>query len=213
MTFHDVQFPVDIALNAKGGPQWRTEVVALASGREERNSPWANARHRYDIGYGIHQLNELELVTAFFNARRGRRYGFRFKDWADFKSCGSLAQISPEDQEVGFGDGSLTCFYLTKLYTSGSASWNRSITKPIPGSVRVAVAGVEKTIGSDFSIDALSGAVTFLTGSVPAQGELVSAGFEFDVPVRFDADYLPANLQTGTLGAYPDISLVEVVGE
>lgn len=213
MSFHEVQFPTDIALNAKTGPQWRTEIVALASGREERNSPWANARMMFNVGYGVRELADLASVTAFFNARRGRRYGFRFKDWSDYTSTDPGSSIAATDQSIGTGDGSTTTFQLVKAYTSGGETWSRSIAKPVSGTVLIAVAGVAQTEGVDFTVDTTTGVVTFLSGSIPAASAAVTAGYQFDVPVRFDTDHLPATLETGELGTYPDIPLIEVAGE
>ena len=56
--------------------------------------------------------------------------------------------------------------------------------------MRVAVNGVEKSSGSDFDVDASGGVVTFRAGRAPPVGSVVTAGFFFDVPVRFDTDYL-----------------------
>src|SRR5512134_2209803 len=120
MAFHEVRFPDDISRGARGGPERRTQVVELASGDEERNSPWANSRRRYDAAYGIRRADDLAAVIAFFEARRGRLHGFRWKDWADYKSCLPSGQPGAEDQSLGQGDGEKTAFQLVKLYASGA---------------------------------------------------------------------------------------------
>jgi len=207
MTFHEIRFPTAIAFHSSAGPQRKTEIVALGSGFEERNAVWANSRRRFDAGYGVKSLDDLAQVIAFFEARNGRLYAFRFKDWSDFKSCAPGAAPSPLDQPLGTGDGHTTAFQLVKVYTSGPASWTRAIKKPVTGTVRVAVAGSERTSG--FSIDTTSGLVTFTTA--PAAGAVLSAGFEFDTPARFDSDTLSVNLTNFRAVDIAHIPLVEVL--
>src|SRR5690606_5919399 len=147
MAFHEVRFPDDISRGARGGPERRTQIVELASGDEERNASWANSRRRYDVAYGIRRADDLAAVVAFFEARNGRLHGFRFKDWADFKSCLPSQVPSATDQQIGTGDGTTTQFQLVKCYTSGAQSWTRSIAKPVTGSVRVALAEIGRASG------------------------------------------------------------------
>jgi uncharacterized protein (TIGR02217 family) len=207
MNFHEIRFPTAIAFHSTGGPERRTEIVTLGSGFEERNAVWANSRRRYDAGSGVKTLDDLSGVIAFFEARLGRLYGFRFRDFADWKSCPPGAAVSPLDQVIGTGDGAATAFQLTKTYISGPASWVRKIAKPVDGTVRIAVAGVELTSG--FSVDATTGLVTFATA--PARGAAITAGYEFDTPVRFDTDSLSINLATFAAGEIPSIPIVEVL--
>ena len=204
MTFHDIRFPTAIAFHSTGGPERKTEIVTLGSGFEERNAVWANSRRRYDAGYGVKSLDDLHAVIGFFEARAGRLYGFRFKDWSDFKSCAPGAALSPLDQAIGTGDGHVTAFQLAKTYASGPSSWTRVIDKPVAGTVGVAVAGTERTSG--FSIDATTGLVTFASAPTGA----VTAGYEFDTPVRFDTDSLSINLAGFAAGDIPSIPLVEI---
>lgn len=206
MTFHEIRFPTAVAFHSTGGPERKTEIVALGSGFEERNGVWANSRRRYDVGSGVKTLDDLAAVVGFFEARMGRLYAFRFKDFADFKSCAPGAEVSPADQEIAAGDGSARIFQLAKTYASGPSSWTRAIAKPVVGSVRVALAGVEQTSG--WSVDATSGLVTF--AAAPAGGVAVTAGFEFDVPARFDTDSLLVNLANFAAGEIPSIPIVEV---
>jgi len=210
--FHDVRFPLDIALGARGGPERRTEIVTTASGREERNARWAHSRRKYDAGYGVRSLSRLAEVVAFFEERRGRLCGFRFRDRLDWSSATGNATPAPLDQSIGAGDGTRAAFPLVKTYGEVFAPYERPITKPVAGSVRVAVGGVEKAPGSDFTLDALSGIVTFEPGSIPAAGIEVTAGFLFDVPVRFDTDYLEFDLSAFEAGAIPSIPLIEIGG-
>jgi uncharacterized protein (TIGR02217 family) len=208
--FHEVLFPLDIALKSAGGPERRTEIVVTGSGREERNARWAHSRRRYDAGYGIKTLDALAAVVAFFEERRGRLYGFRWRDRLDHSSAAPGAGISPLDQLIGTGDGVQASFSLQKTYGADYAPYPRTIAKPVSGSVRVAVAGSEVTEGVAFTCDVTTGVVTFLAGHIPAAGAAVHAGFLFDVPVRFDTDYLEVDLSAFAAGAIPKIPLVEI---
>lgn len=210
MGFHEVRFPTEISRNAHGGPERRTDVVVLGSGFEERNSRWADSRRSYNAGYGIKSLDDLHAVIAFFEERRGRLYGFRWKDHADWKSCAPGAVPSASDQAIGTGDGVRSSFQLVKSYGAGTSAWTRTIAKPVAGSVVVAVDGTAAEEGTSIVIDPLTGVVTFLPGHIPSAGARVTAGFAFDVPVRFDTDKLEINLQGFRHGAIPSIAIVEV---
>ncbi|MCI5048697.1 MAG: DUF2460 domain-containing protein [Aquisalinus sp.] len=209
MTFHDIRFPRRISLGAEGGPMRRTEIVTLASGAEERNSPWVGSRRRWNAGVGTTSLAAIEDVTAFFEARHGRLYAFRWQDPLDWKSCPLAAVPGPLDQSLGTGDGQQTVFQLVKAYVSGDQTFLRTITKPVLETVLVAVDGVAQTPGSDYTVDHLSGLVTFATA--PPAGATVTAGFEFDVPVRFDTDELRITLPAAGAARVPDIPVVEVL--
>lgn len=206
MAFHEVRFPDNISRGARGGPERRTQIVELASGAEERNASWANSRRRYDVAYGIRRADDLAAVVAFFEARNGRLHGFRFKDWADFKSCLPSQTPVPTNQPIGTGNGSATLFQLTKRYTSGAQSWTRAITKPVAGTVTVALNGTPQATG--WSVSTTTGVVTFTTA--PAAGLVATAGFEFDVPVRFDTDALDVTLDLERLGSITSIPLIEL---
>jgi len=209
-SFDEIRFPVSISRRASGGPERRTEIVTLASGREERNSRWANSRRRYNAGFGIRSLDEIHNVIRFFEERRGRLIGFRWKDHADFKSCAPNAAPSAGDQVIGEGDGVKAVFQLVKRYGTGLRDYVRAIVKPVAGTVATAVDGAAQTEGSDFTIDPATGIVTFLAGHIPGVGAVVTAGFEFDVPVRFDTDYLAINLSNFKAGDIPEIAIIEI---
>jgi uncharacterized protein (TIGR02217 family) len=208
--FHEVLFPLDIALKSVGGPERKTEIVALGSGREERNSRWAHSRRRYDAGYGVKTLAALSAVVAFFEERRGRLHGFRWRDRLDHSSAAPDAAVTPFDQTLGTADGLRTSFGLLKTYGGAHAPYQRPIVKPVAGSVRVAVSGTEAGQGSDFTCDLTTGLITFLPGHIPPGGVAITAGFLFDVPVRFDTDYLEVDLSAFAAGAIPKIPLVEI---
>lgn len=209
MSFHEVLFPVDIALNSEGGPTRRTDIVALVSGHEERNSPWAGSRRVFNAGYGVKSVADIENVIAFFEARHGRLFGFRFRDPFDFKSCRVAETPAPDDVLIGTGDGAETSFQLVKRYASGAASYERPIKKPVAGSVRAAVDGAEQTETTDFTVDETSGVINFT--SPPGAGLSITAGFLFDTPVRFDTDELRINLAAFEAGDIPSIPLIEVL--
>lgn len=207
LAFDEIRFPAAISRGAAGGPERRTEIVALSSGHEERNTRWAHSRRRYNAGFGVKSLDEIHEVLAFFEERRGRLHGFRWKDHADFKSCAPAATVTALDQALGLGDGARTAFQLVKRYGTGLRDYLRIIAKPVAGSVMVAVDGVPAT---GFTLDAATGIVTFGTGSIPAPGLSVTAGFEFDVPTRFDTDTLAINLAGFHAGDIPEIPVVEI---
>ncbi len=207
MNFHEIRFPVAVSLGSSGGPERRTEIVTLSNGFEERNTPWRHSRRRYDAGSGVRSLDDLATVTAFFEARQGQLHGFRWKDWTDFTSCLPSGTPSALDQEIGEGDGTAVRFTLVKAYASGPQSYLRPITKPVAGTVKVAVGGAPLT-GAQFSVNHATGVVTL--AAAPEAGARVSAGFEFDVPVRFDADRITTNLAGFQAGEIPAVPVVEV---
>lgn len=201
--FHEVRLPSRLAFGSTGGVERRTEVVTLASGFERRSTPWAMGRRRYLIGAGLRSLDDMAALTAFFEARRGRLHGFRFRDFTDFKSCAPSAAVGAADQRIGTGDGARRVFQLTKAY----GDIVRDIAKPVEGTVRVAVGGT--MLGaSAWSLDAASGRVTLAVA--PGTGVAVTAGFEFDTPVRFDTDRLEVTLETFAAGRMAAVPLIEV---
>jgi uncharacterized protein (TIGR02217 family) len=208
MAFHDIRFPANLSFGSVGGPERRTEIVTLANGFEERNSPWAHSRRRYDAGVGLRSLDDVEALIAFFEARAGQLHGFRWKDWSDHKSCAPGAVPGPLDQLIGTGDGVATVFKLQKTYVSGLQSYGRPIRKPVAGSVLVALAEDPKVEGVEFSVSATTGEVTFT--APPELGTRVTAGFEFDVPVRFDTDMIQTSVASFQAGDVPNVPIVEI---
>ncbi len=209
MSFHEVRFPTDVSLHSVGGPERRTEIVTLASGHEERNSPWAHSRRRYEAGYGIKTLDELHDAVAFFESRCGKLYGFRWHDPVDFKSCLPTHALAAGDQVLGTGDGTQCTFQLQKTYASGGESYIRPITKPIGVSVIIAVDAMVADTDS-YECDTATGVITFDSYATPAMGKIISAGFEFDVPVRFDTDALKIDLAAFAAGEIPSLPVIEV---
>lgn len=195
--FHEVRFPPDISYGAVGGPGWSTSIVTTVSGHERRNANWSQARGRWNVAHGLKRREQVAELIAFFRARMGRAYGFRFKDWTDYQA---LAQT------LGTSDGTTSSFQLAKRYASGSEIVTRIIAKPVAGMVKLYRDGVLATSG--WSVEAATGLVSF--AAVPAAGVIVTADFEFDVPARFDTDQMDLTVETYELGSWGQIPVVEI---
>lgn len=190
--FLNIQFPPRVALGATGGPGFSTQVVALASGAENRNANWAKARGNWDISTGIRTREQMAEVIAHFYVVGGKARSFRFKDWADYEAV-----------DVVMIPVTTTVFQLVKRYARGGSEYVRTITKPVTGTVAVKVSGSPVTPSA---VDHLTGRVTF--ASAPAATP--TATYQFDVPVRFDTDQLPVQALTPDLMVVPQIDLIEV---
>ena len=197
MGFVETQFPTDISYGSSGGPQYATDIIISQSGHEQRNINWAEARARYNVAHGVKTKAQLDTLIAFFRARKGRAYGFRFKDWTDYKGV---------DQLIAVADGSTYSYPLIKTYESHDVTETRRITKPVTGTVRVYVNDVE--VESGLSVDYTTGMLTFIVA--PVMGAQIHADFEFDVPVRFDTDRLSATMEAYGVHSWQDIALIEV---
>jgi uncharacterized protein (TIGR02217 family) len=208
MQFHEVRFPANLSFGAVGGPERRTDVVTLLNGHEERNTPWAHSRRHYDAGMGMRSLDDVEALIAFFEARQGQMFGFRWKDWSDYKSCLPSQGVAFDDQVIAVGDGETKEFQLVKRYISGEYSYARPITKPVLGSVRLGIEADELREGVHFDVDVATGIVAL--NVAPAEGDEVTAGFEFDVPVRFDTDRIRSSVASFQAGEVPDVPVIEV---
>ncbi len=208
MGFHDVRFPTALSQGSSGGPERYTEIVTLANGYEERNSPWETSRRRYDAGLGVRSLDDIETLIAFFEARRGRLFGFRWRDWADWRSCPASGAPSGVDQAVAIGDGTQTTFPICKHYASGGQSYARVIDRPVAGTVRVSVGGIEALEGVEWALDPITGRLVF--SMPPLAGAEITAGYEFDVPVRFDTDRLEVSYAGFAAGDVPNVPVVEI---
>ena len=204
MSFHEVRFPAAISFGSSGGVERRTEITELVSGFEERNSPWAQSRRRYDAGLGVRSLDDLAEVLAFFEARHGQLFGFRWKDWLDHRSCAPSGAVAATDQVLS-GTGNVR--QLVKRYEDAAGSYVRTISKPENGTVRIAVDGGELIEGAEFTVDHTAGLITLSSDPGAAQ---VTAGYEFDVPVRFDVDTIEVNLAAFEAGEIPSVPVIEV---
>lgn len=210
MSFHDVQFPTDISYGSSGGPVFSTVVIETESGAEHRVSRWNDPRHQYDAVYGIRDHEDIARVKEFFIARKGKANAFRWKDWTDYTSNPtdpSFAQTAgTADQILGVGDGTVSTFQLCKSYNSGPVSYVRKIEKPVEGTVRIWLNGVEQLSG--WSVNTDSGLITFT--SPPSNTVVVAASFQFDVPVRFMDDDLLAKIDNWSSGSL-SIGIIEIV--
>ena len=198
MAFHNVRLNEDIEKGSKGGPRFKTTVIGFGSGFEQRNQEWQFARGEWDASYGIQNKNDYSLILDFFMARRGRTHTFRFKDWTDFEA--TVVQL-------GIGDGANADFQLIKTYADAASTYTRVITRPIETSINIFIDGVLQTVTTDYTVDAL-GLITFV--SAPLAAEVVTATFEFDVPVRFDIDKLDIEAEWYNAAGLPEITIVEI---
>jgi uncharacterized protein (TIGR02217 family) len=171
--------------------------VELGSGFEQRNVDWAQARAKYNVAWGVKTDAQLQALLDFFYGRKGRAYGFRFKDWTDYQGT---------TEAIGTGDASEQHFQLAKVYTSGGTTYTRNIFKPVSGSVHIFFDTVEQMSG--WSISTTTGVITFT--SPPSVGVAITATFDYDVPVRFDVDQLSMSLDEYGINSALDIRLVEL---
>lgn len=205
MSFHDVRLPARLAFGSTGGVERRTEVVTLASGHERRSTPWAAGRRRWLIGAQLRSLADMATLVAFFEARRGRLFGFRYRDFADDRSCLPGREPEPTDQVLGTGDGNQVRFDLIKRYGEGEAAFERPITRPVTDSVCVAIDGTE-VAPDDYVVEGQG----IVLSHAPGVGAVVTAGFRFDVPVRFDTDRIETTLESFEAGRMAPVPLIEI---
>jgi uncharacterized protein (TIGR02217 family) len=202
--FDDVDFPIALGRGASVTPGFSTAIVTTASGHEQRNADWADARLRFDAGPGVRSEEDMRTLIAFFRARRGAAKGFRFRDPFDDSTGGMTGAPSFADQRIGTGDGVATRFPLVKRYGAGAEAQQRRLTRPVAGSVRVGLDGTQVT---GWTLEA-GGIVAF--DVAPPVGATVTAGCRFDVPVRFAEDQLEISGATFAAGEAPSVPLVEI---
>lgn len=168
-------------------PLYSTSITRRASGKERRNRNWSRPLHRYECTLGEKDADAIETIRDFYHAVGGQEYGFRFKDWSDFKSCGVTGTAAETDQPIGAVTPSTSplTYQLIKEYVAGAASTLRYIQKPVEGTILIADAGVLKTETTHYVIDYATGLVTFTYTPVGA----LTWGGEFDVPVRFGDNF------------------------
>ena len=206
MAFHEVRLPDLIGRGLVSGPSRRVQIKSVGSGNEGRAVTWADSRRQYDLSYGVRRADDLAAIVGFFEARNGPLYGFRLKDWADYRSGPPGTVPTATDQVIGTGDGASDEFQLVKAYGPAAIGYTRTIDKPVSDTVVIALDGVEQASG--WTVDVTTGLVTFDTA--PAEDVEITAGFEFDVPVRFAQDELDLELDIERLGSIPAIPLVEI---
>jgi len=196
-TFYEIQLPTNIGVGSRGGPEFTTSIIVLGSGYEQRNIEWETARARYEIGTDKRTKSEIDIIRDFFYICKGKAYGFRFKDWDDYQGTGEI---------LGTGDNIEKDFQLIKTYTYGIYSYVRTINKPVAATTVIYIDDVAQ--GSGWTINTVTGLVSFT--AAPGVGKVVSADFEFDVPVRFDIDWLPPSFESPGVSLVESIPLVEV---
>jgi len=199
-----VVFPEHISKGSVGGPDWPAEIVTLASGREERNTPVSAPLRTYDARYGVRRPNEAYEILELYYAAMGRLRGFRFKDWTDYRSGPPATPPAATDQALGTGDGVQVSFPLVKRYSFGASHFDRRITRPRAGIV-VALDGL--VVGAGVTVNLETGVVTF--AAPPAPGAVLTWGGAFDVPVRFDCALSQVEM-SGPISGIPSIFLKEL---
>ncbi len=206
MTFLETpRFPDDLSYGSGGGPSYKTTVVETFSGTEKRNIDWEYPRHVYDASYLARDKSKFYQLLEFFHVAQGRGNGFRYKDWLDYRSGSVDQQITDGDQQIGIGDGVTMTYQLVKAYVVGSFAKVRTITKPVAGTVIISVDDVPIT--SSWSVDTATGIVSFTVA--PPVDSIIKAGFEFDVPVRFESDDLSAGIDSFKFRDV-DVKLIEL---
>lgn len=196
MALIDEQFPQLAAFGTIGGPNWNTSIVELDSGAEQRLIRWPVGRHQYDVQGAITTLSDYKSVRDFHWIAKGKGNYFRFKDLTDYKTADTVTHTDCElvdaNGAVDVGDGSTTEFYLAKKYTVGSSTIYRPITLPVESTVKIGIDSVLQTVTTDYTVDATTGKITFT--SAPLLNEVLTGGCEFDVPCRFNDDFLPGEI-------------------
>ena len=197
-SFDEVLFPTDISYGAEGGPEYSTDIITTASGGEQRNRNHAYGRYKANVAHGVKDIKQIRILDSFFRARSGRAYGFRYKDWKDFKAT---------NQIIGTVEANGNKMQLVKRYASGPRTEIRIIRKPVEGTVIIYADGIRITTG--FSLEIKSGSLTITSAALV--GKVITADFEFDVPVRFNSDYIPQTIDDCNSYSMPEISLIEVM--
>ncbi len=201
MDFVEIRFPTTISYGASGGGIFSTDIVTTYTGHEQRNINWEKAKASYTISLANKTQDEIEEVIAFFYARRGRAIAFRFKDWMDYQA---------KNQIIGVGNNAAKEYQLVKTYSSGGIDYKRIIKKPVRDSVEIFLNDELLEEEYDYTIDYAAGIITFDDSKIPTDSEIITASFEFDVPVRFDNDELNISTTDLNVNTWSNIKLVEI---
>lgn len=212
MAFHDVTLPDEFQYGSQAGAGFSTIVQQTASGHEIRVARQAQAVHRMSLRTELQSASQAKTLKAFALARRGSLHSFKIKDWSDYTSAGD-GESAPTtlDQVIGSGDGTTTTFQLVKRYeVSGPNPYVRTITLPIAGTVVAAINGVTTT---SFTV---SGTGQVIFSPAPAIGAVITAGFQFNVPVRFTLDvdrWTRLQADAFNVWSLPSLDVQEVLNE
>jgi len=201
--FLDIRMPVDIERGAVGGPRFNTTVNEQQSGYEQRNQNWTQPLRMWSFNYGMDNRSKFQELLNFFNTVRGRAYSFRFKDWSDFELTNEV---------IGVGDNVNLIFQIIKTYdVSSSNALVRPIKRPVnDGNLVVTVNDILQATPADYSVDYVTGIITFAGGSVPAAGLFVKVTCEFDIRVRFTKDSMDVQLGYYKTGSVNSTGIKEI---
>lgn len=165
-------------------PDYSVTVIRKSGGQEERNANWSRPLQTITVTI-LREESEVQIVLEYYHAMGGMFCGFRFKDWADYKSCGVDQEPTATDQPLVVTTGSPTTYQLTKRYRAGARTQDREIVKPVVGTILIADDGVVKTEGADYTIDYTTGLVDL---DFTPSGTLTWGG-EFDIAARFASEF------------------------
>jgi uncharacterized protein (TIGR02217 family) len=212
MAFHDVTLPDDFQYGSTAGAGFSTIVQQTASGHEIRVARQSQAVHRMSLRTELQSAGQAKVLKAFALARRGSLHAFKIKDWSDYTSAGDGESAATAlDQVIGSGNGTTTTFQLVKRYeTTGPNPYIRTITLPISGTVVAAIDGITTTA---FTVSG-TGQIVFSTA--PGNGTVVTAGFQFHVPVRFTLDvdrWTRLQADAFNVWSLPTLDVQEVLNE
>lgn len=215
--FHNIRLPKEVEKGAHGGAMFNTTVTQLSSGDEARNINWSADLQEWDIGYGIQTEVDFYIARAFFKARRGRGYGFRFKDWSDFNVPDVASGLVYET--IGLGDGANKDFQSVKTYEpSGPLPYVRTLTRLVDGAyvdsdtgsnvtntIKIYLNGVLQSSGFTVST---TGLIHFT--SAPGMNVIVGLAAEFDIPSRFNVDKFDLSLALFNAGTIQSLPIIEI---
>ena len=206
--FHDVRLQDIVNIRAGGSLEYSTQILTTASGFEHRNGRWAQPRRRYELHFGTRRIGELRAISRFFRARKGRLHGFLWRDQLDYRSHNRASGTQATDQPMRRlrADGRVWAFYKGLRQAPTHPKFRR-IFKPLAASVRLAHRG-QLISPAQYAVHAAEGVIVF--AAAHARTEDVTAGFDFDVPVRFDADQLEIQLTSSAAGTCAPLALVEL---
>ncbi len=187
--FYDGErFPDEFKVGSSVGLEFNVDMIVAGRNSQSisrfKRSPYPVKK--FNMSKVMLSGEDLTTLYNWIYAMGGPFTGFRLKDWTDYKSCDVYSQPSFDDtfQQQAPGIG-LTEFQLVKSYGLPGRVIQKPILKPVVGTVKIGVLGVEKEEFTDYTVDYNTGIVTMVVGG----GHTVNAGFEYDTPVIFqDAD-------------------------
>lgn len=208
------RFDASINYGSSGGSGFNTTVFEGHGGVEQRGQNWATTKGKWNVAQGIKDTASFQVIKNLFMAVRGKAIGFRFKDWTDYQLI--------DEPATPVADGTNRVFKLQKTYTSGALSYTRRVFKPTydadvtegtdPLVVKNNGVVVPRGAGvSQVDVDFTTGKLTFGTSVVPAAGHIITVTGEFDLPVRFDTDFLDVSLEDFDQETWSNIPLVELL--